>query len=221
MQISIKDNIKEMTKLVSGYSDQIPFVTAKTMTDLAVKSQGNLKSHMKGQFKNPKKITLNSFRVVPATKRNLTSQVLLKDVYTGFRDHWLQVHIDGGARQQKKSEKLLGGYWVISKHQKAGRLTGARMSKILADVKAYSRGGINTYNKKTKVRYFVRHSRGRRIIFDRSGKNTVKPVLVEIKQPRYKIRIPFTSIVNKTVTRHYRTMFMLNFKQAIKTARLY
>ena len=43
MQISIKDNIKEMTKLVSGYSDQIPFVTARTMTDLAVKSQSNLK----------------------------------------------------------------------------------------------------------------------------------------------------------------------------------
>ena len=219
MQISIKDNIKEMTKLVSGYSDQIPFVTAKTMTDLAVKSQSNLKSHMKGQFKNPKKITLNSFRVVPATKRNLTSQVLLKDVYTGFRDHWLQVHIDGGKRQQKRSEKLLGGYWVISKYQKAGRLTGARMSKILADVKAYSRGGINTKN--TKARYFMKHSRGRRIIFDRSGKNTVRPVLIEVKQPRYKVRIPFTVIVNKTVDRHHRTMFMLNFKQAIKTARLY
>lgn len=58
-------------------SKQIPFVTAKSLTEIAKKSQEEVKKHIREEFHIRKKKSgfESSIRIKPATKRNLESQV--------------------------------------------------------------------------------------------------------------------------------------------------
>ena len=58
-------------------SKQIPFVTAKSLTEIAKKSQDEVKKHIREEFHIRKKKGgfESSIRIKPATKKNLESQV--------------------------------------------------------------------------------------------------------------------------------------------------
>ena len=58
-------------------SKQIPFVTAKSLTEIAKKSQDEVRKHIREEFHIRKKKGgfESSIRIKPATKRNLESQV--------------------------------------------------------------------------------------------------------------------------------------------------
>ena len=58
-------------------SRQIPFIVAKSLTNVAQKSQMEVKKHIREEFHIRKKSGgfESSIRIKPANKRNLTSQV--------------------------------------------------------------------------------------------------------------------------------------------------
>ena len=223
--INISHNIKQVQKQLTRIERQsVPVATAKALTFTAERAQKELSNTVRQVFKKPKKFTQNAFRKTSATTRNLESSVFLKDIHAA-RDHYLQIHIDGGVRPMRRSEERLGFYFAISKAAGRATLTRGVMTKILADV-----GGLNRYagdasNTRTKaqggkkaIKYFMRGSPGNRIVFQKFGRGgkSIRPILIEIKRPRYRKRFPFDKIVKAQVRLHFTKLFHKQLQREIK-----
>lgn len=75
--ISLHLENKAIKSLSQIASRQIPFITAKSLTNVAQKSQTEVKKHIRDEFHIRKKSGgfESSIRIKPANKRSLTSQV--------------------------------------------------------------------------------------------------------------------------------------------------
>ena len=98
MKISIKDNIKDVTKQLNRVQKkQIPFATMLTLNDVAFMARKELRKQAEKKFKNPIPFTLNGFQVVKAKKSNLTSIVFIESK----RYEYMKFEIFGGTRMPK------------------------------------------------------------------------------------------------------------------------
>lgn len=98
MKISIKDNIKDVTKQLNRVQKkQIPFATMLTLNDVAFMARKELRKQAEKKFKNPIPFTLNGFQVVKAKKNNLTSIVFIESK----RYEYMKFEIFGGTRMPK------------------------------------------------------------------------------------------------------------------------
>lgn len=223
LHINIEDNIKDVERHLNRIERQhIPLATAKALTFTAERAQKKVAETTRQVFKNPTRFTQRAFRKTSATPRRLEATVYLKDI-SAVRDHYLEVHTRGGGRPKTRTEQRLGGYFVRSRHTKRQRFTRGVMSKILADVGGFNRtsgDAANTMPKaaggKKRIRYFMRGAPGHRIIYEKLGKHNIVPVLVEVKPPRYRVRLPFNKIVKSQVRLHFRKLFHRQLSAAIK-----
>ena len=223
--ISIEDNLKQVQRQLTRLERQsIPIATAKALTFTAERAQKALADTTRQVFKRPSRFTQNAFRKRSATVRNLESQVFLKDI-SAFRDHYLQVHIDGGRRPMRRSEKRLGFYFALSKSAARSSLTRGVISKILADVGEFGRYAGDAANTKIKaaggkkrIKYFIRGNPGRRIVYEKFGRGgkQIRPILVEIREPRYRKRLPFDTIVRAQVRLHFNRLFTKQLAREVK-----
>jgi hypothetical protein len=88
---------------------QLRFAGAVALTKSAQAAQKSIVDAMPHLFDRPTPSTLNSLRVVPATKAKLEATVLVKD-FTGkgpAPQDWLSAEILGGDRRHKRSENAL------------------------------------------------------------------------------------------------------------------
>ena len=151
MQISIKDNIKQVTKAVNGFADQIPFATAVSLTATAVDAQKYVKQMLIIEIDKPTPFTQRAPRYTRATKRSLTSTVYL--AATQYK--YLKWSIDGGVQYPAGIAHAIP---VGAKRNKYGNKTRRAVQRALAQRRTFSgtvRGtaGIwQRHNKNWKVR---------------------------------------------------------------------
>jgi hypothetical protein len=117
MQLDVRTDLKAAERYLQGLrKDQVPFATAYALTQTAKDAQGNIIEEMQRVFDRPKPFTLNGTFVKPATKRDLTALIKLKDGHygantesskRGYPDKYLAAEITGGARRPTAFEKLL------------------------------------------------------------------------------------------------------------------
>jgi len=116
MQLDVRVDLRDAERYLTGLrKDQIPFATAYALTQTAKQAQKNIVDTMQRVFDRPKPYTLNGTYVKPATKRDLTAIVKLKDGYLGespntkkgTADQYLRAQVQGGQRRPKAFEKLL------------------------------------------------------------------------------------------------------------------
>jgi hypothetical protein len=116
MQLDVRVDLRDAERYLTGLrKDQIPFATAYALTQTAKQAQKNIVDTMKRVFDRPKPYTLNGTYVKPATKRDLTAIVKLKDGYfgespntkKGTADQYLRAQVQGGPRRPKAFERLL------------------------------------------------------------------------------------------------------------------
>lgn len=151
--MQIKVDIKGL-KEFKGYMEalqknQLPFAIAKAINDTANEVKTELTNEMKKVFDRPTSYTLNSLFIKPATKRDLTATIGLKE-WGGKgtpASKYLAPQIFGGNRGFKRSEKALqrsgllpsGMYWVPGKGAKLdayGNISGSQMTQILSVLQA-------------------------------------------------------------------------------------
>lgn len=114
--ISIKDNIAEKMKVLSdAQRDQLPFATAKALTQTAKDVQARLTREMSSVFDRPTPYTLNSLRTKPATKSNLSAFVWFKDdAGKGTpATKYLLPEVIGGDRHMKRFERALNRLYIL------------------------------------------------------------------------------------------------------------
>ena len=85
MKISIKTNIKELTKKLDDFAKkQVPFATAQALNSLAKHVALVEKKNIKAVFPTAKPFTVNAVGISKASKNNPTATIYMKDITAGY-----------------------------------------------------------------------------------------------------------------------------------------
>lgn len=93
----------------------VPFALALALTKTAQAAKPVVQKEMESVFDRPTPQTLNSVRVIPATKSRLYADVTLKDENPKGTppSKYLQPEIEGGPRRLKRSERALASRGIL------------------------------------------------------------------------------------------------------------
>jgi hypothetical protein len=93
IRIDLSSAMKELTRDLDRLErQQVPFATARALTDVARKAAAVETASLPKTFDSPTRFTLNAFAVIPARKSNLTATLLIKD----RQAQYLGPYEDGG-----------------------------------------------------------------------------------------------------------------------------
>mgnify|MGYP001556189631 FL=1 len=235
MQISIKSDIKQLTKrLTKIQKKQVPFATALALTKTAQKVKAEEIKTMERVFKKPTRFTLNSLFLKPAKKTQLTARVWVKDkAFKGSAAiDYLGPQIYGGRRENKRLEWLLKYKKLMPKNKfvvpggairrnQYGNVSKAQINKILSNLGAqFDRYQNTPIDKRSQKPYFIASPKsGLHPGIWKKTKQGVQPMFLFVRQPTYKKRFPFFQVANKTSKRYFAEEFNKALQTALRTAR--
>lgn len=115
MQISIQTNFAAFQAALRKAAGQVPFAAAKALNATALKVMDAERGVMARVFDRPTAYTLNSLRVISATKSSLEAAVLPKDAGGSGRSAqaWLSPNVAGGPRREKGVERALRASGIL------------------------------------------------------------------------------------------------------------
>lgn len=87
------------------YNRMLPYITARALTLVAKDAQAEVVREMPQRFDRPTPYSLNALRVKPATARDHTAQVFVKDM-PGGKKHYLLLQEFGGVRVPAQAQTL-------------------------------------------------------------------------------------------------------------------
>lgn len=212
--LDVRSNIKAVTRGLTRLEQQfVPIATAKALTFTAETVRDAEQWKMMRVFDRPTRWTINSMYIWPATVRNQSSAVYLKD-RLGMGGGagtpaavYLLPQIHGGTRPIKRFEHRLAPF--MAGHRFAmpgagvaldahGNIARGTITKILSQVRALGNGQDQTKagkarnRKKAGPQYFwPKPGSGLKpAIYKREGRRIV-PALVFTSRANYRPRFPF------------------------------
>ena len=222
--------LQEVKKRFGLLQKNAPELARKAINAAASDMRDALIGSTFGAFNAPTPYTIRSFAVSYASTSRLYAQVGLKEYqpktasnsfYQFGKKHYLHPQVYGGPRPLKRSEELLGGYYVPGAAAKLNRYGNiAELQRILSalgnridpyqitDV-VRSRGtrrGSRPGQYKRRLYYYGRIGKKQTLgvwaIGEGRRKERIRPVLIlPKKQPTYTKRWPFFSIARKEFAR--------------------
>lgn len=231
---------RDLEQFLKGFEDQLPFATAMGLTRTAKDVQAAEKGHLRGVLHRPLARTVNSIRVKPATKADLSAYIWITDeAHKGTPPlAYLRAQVAGGQRRPKRFENALrmagilpaGSYVVPGKDaplNAAGNLSAGTYNKILTALRASSDPMQNrtdsrrSQRKAAAANYFVMKSAGQPLgIYQRTNRSTIKSILHFVtKAPAYAQRIHFSEVADKVVGRRGMQHMLDAITHAIRTSR--
>ncbi|HJZ05890.1 MAG TPA: hypothetical protein VJ327_08625, partial [Patescibacteria group bacterium] len=223
-----QDTIK---KLQDISAHKVPKVAAMALTATAKEFKKTITDMMPQVFDRPTPYTLKSLYLLPATPSNLTATVWFKWGSLFQTQHYLAPHVYGGGREFKKAEILLqnrrllpqGMYMTAgggARLNKYGNISGGQMTQILSAVKAFPEVGYmmnitarSRKRNKNPRQYFVGRPGGGNKplgVWERygAGRRHVRPILMFVKKPSYKKRLPFYETAQSMMQPTFRREFI-------------
>jgi len=187
ISLQIKSNAGD--ELVNIAKKQIPFAIAKTLTNVAQKSQNEVRKSIKEKFFIRKKSGgfESSIRIKPATKTNLTAEVYTMAAFAALQQ-------TGGVKKSKDGRLAIPSYQVISQVKK--RTDSNSPSSYLAG---------DAFKIKTKS--------GAEAIAQRKGKE-FKILFFLRKSANIDKRLDMIEITTKTVQNEFEVIFKNNLTSA-------
>jgi hypothetical protein len=243
MEISVKHNIDQARReLDIVRREQIPFATARALTLTAKEDvKPAIVKEMKRVFDRPTPWTLNSLYVSSATKSRLMAQVYVKDEGESQSHQYLRPEIAGGPRRFKRLEALLYVKGILKKNEFVvpgvgarldvfGNMSRGQVSQIISALKIALDPNQNRSDSKRSqsnarnAQYFVPRTGSRlpRAVYQRFGfaiGSAIKPVLVFVKQPKYRPRLDYYGIGERTARKWFPIRFDESMQVALATAR--
>ena len=196
MRISVKDNIKEVTKgLSKTHREQVPFATAsainKTLFDLRKEMGKQTTKHLD----RPTPFTQRGFVVATAKKTTLKGMLFLKDVV----ENYLKFQIEGGTRSTGKNIPI--PYTPNARLNKFGNIVGKRSGLVKKSNQYIGEvNGINGVWEKQK-----------------NGKN--KLIIAFERSVNYRKRFPFYTIAEMFSKNVFDKNFTKAFLRAVRSGR--
>lgn len=245
MRIDARVDVTALIKKLSAVEKrQLPFATSKALNLTAKEVKAEVRKEMPRVFDRPTPFTLNSVYMSPATKKDLSAEVWLKDFAPKGTPavEYLAPQVYGGPRRQKRSERWLqwrgilpsGMFWTPgpgARLNQYGNIPGGRITQMLSALKAFPEVGYMANitersmkrNKKPRDYFALPRSRGRLPagVYERVGRGRrgLRFTLAFIRQPYYKPRLPFFGIARRVHAREFGARFEKAWREALSTAR--
>lgn len=199
---------------------QLPYAESVALNRTANTVRDALKVEIKKDFDRPTNRTINATWVQYSSKEQSERHVLigLSDKKTGKNTvtpaQYLAPQIEGGKRNQKRSERAVTDYTAfpamggkgkkfmvpakVAKLDAYGNMPGSQWTKILSEIKGLSEVGFQgnrTRGSKTKRGgFFI--SKTKPLILQKQGDRAV-PILVGVSSVTYKPRLPWYEVIEK------------------------
>ncbi|WP_311968904.1 hypothetical protein [Pseudomonas baltica] len=232
----LADNLSELTDIELR---QIPFATVLALTETAKLVKARLEDEMRSVFDRPTPYTMNSLRLIPATKQRMEARVWIKDEADGAQPatKWLTPEVYGGPRNNKRSEALLRSRGILSEGKflvpgrgaaldSYGNIGRGQLQKILSGLGAQGDRLQNSTTSRRSVgnltRYFVlRKGRNAIGIAERIGKKRtdIRMVLAFVSKPGYARALDFFGIGEREADAQLAAQFEKAFDRALATRR--
>lgn len=196
MRISIDHDLKKLTKKLNNIErKQIPFATAKALTDTAKDAQTASKKAMIKKLDRPTPFTLRGVAIQRATKTKLQSVVYIKDIQAKY----LRWQISGGTREARNKALLIPQGIRLNKY---GNMPKGRLSKL-----------------RTKDNIFSGKVDGVGGVYQRYKKKAPKLLVAYESRVKYGVKYPFYKIVKGSVRQQFKKNFSKALTQALRTAK--
>jgi hypothetical protein len=232
----LADGLAELTDIERN---QIPFATVLALTETARLVKARLEDEMRTVFDRPTPYTLDSLRLIPATRQRLEARVWIKDEADGAApaSRWLTPEVYGGPRNNKRSEALLRGRGILPegkfvvpgkgmKLDKYGNISRGQLQKILSGLGAQGDRLQNSTDSRrsagNRLRYFVlRKGRTPLGVAERTGtrRGDIRMVLAFVSQPGYARALDFFGIGEQVANNELAAQFAKAFDRAMATRR--
>jgi len=112
--IKIKIETTKVIGMLNGATRQLPYAISLGLNKTAQDVKAAEINEMKQALDRPTPFTLNSLKLTPAKKTNLTASVWFKDPpKLGQKDHYLLPQVNGGKRPLKPWEVNMGKHYIM------------------------------------------------------------------------------------------------------------
>lgn len=235
MNIQIKSELNKLTKdLTDVEKKQIPFAMSLALNESASIGQAAGVKEMKRVFDRPTPFILKSLRVKRSNKKKLVAEVGFKDVFGKFGtavEYTLKPNIEGGNRKPKASEMTLRRAGILRADEfivpsralrldRFGNIPKGTMNKIISNIGASGEQGFsaNTPAANRTMKYIVGEVGGTRGIWSVQARKW-KPVLIFVKQPKYKARFDFYGVTQREIDKGFPGAMRRSLRRALDTAK--
>ena len=197
MQVSVKSNIKEITKwTTNAQKKQIPFATQNAINTTLFQLRKEMGKQLDKKLDRPTPFTKRGFFVNKAKKSLLVGILIMKDVVANY----MQFQVDGGIRADSKFIPI--PFVPNARLNKFGNIIGKRTGLI---------------KKQTQFMGTVKGTTG---VWERTNRNQkVKLIIGFEKSATYKPRFPFYIIAQKFSANVFDKNFTKSFNRALKSAK--
>ena len=208
--IGINDTIRVL-KDIAGRD--LPYIISRSINETAKVVKEAEITEMRRIFDRPTPFTLNSLYIYPSTKTRLRGEVNVKDQAAKY----ILPNVEGGPRTMKRSERYLASFYVPGKGARVnsyGNISPGQVMQILSVLKRapdrYQNITVQSKRRNKKARdYFAIYTKKGRLlpgIYERM-KTGVKPIMMFIKEPKYKKLFRFYEIGKGVVALNFELIF--------------
>lgn len=248
--ITVTHNFDQLRNQLSALErDQLPYATARALTNTTLAAKAALRQEMVRVFDRPTPFTLNSLFVTPASKRKLEAVVLAKDLDNkggGSARLRTAPQIRGGQRDFKRFEGALRRAGLLGNDEQAvpgqaatldayGNMSRGQIVQILAWFQAFAESGYKantTATGRKKAAAGTRRRQGYRYFYKRDGKgrgiykatrfaagSAIQPVLMFVRRAQYRPRLDMAGVVNQVAATQFESWFRDAMAEAIRSSR--
>jgi hypothetical protein len=248
--ITVTHNFDQLRNQLSALErDQLPYATARALTNTALAAKAALRQEMVRVFDRPTPFTLNSLFVTPASKRKLEAVVLAKDLDNkggGSARLRTAPQIRGGQRDWKRFEGALRRAGLLGNDEQAvpgqaatldayGNMSRGQIVQILAWFQAFAESGYKantTAAGRKKAAAGTRRRQGYRYFYKRDGKgrgiykatrfatgSAIQPVLMFVRRAQYRPRLDMAGVVNQVAATQFESWFRDAMAEAMRFGR--
>jgi hypothetical protein len=214
---------------------QLPYVTARALTDAAFAARTAIRAEMQRVFDRPTPFTMSAFQVRPARKDALVASVETKAKPGG---HYLSVQERGGTRPQTRVERRLADrlayssplYAVIpargAQLDRYGNWSSGERNRALSALGAQADPLANTTERSRKrnpgrAEYFVPREGLRPGIYRRqpaTGRVDIVAIFTSVV-PTYTPRFPWREVADKAAREAYPAAFAQRMREVLASTR--
>lgn len=195
MQVSVKSNIKEITKFTTNVQKkQIPFATSVAINNTLFDLKKEMAKQMDKKLDRPTPFTKRGFFINKAKKNLLIGVLLMKDIVANY----MQYQIEGGTRTTGKQIPV--PYKPNARLNKFGNIIGKRTGLI------------------KKNTQFIGNVSGTEGVYERT-KQGLKLIIGFERSVTYRPRFPFYVIATKFSNAVFDRKFAKAFDRALRSAR--
>lgn len=231
------EGLDDLTRKLDSMSRQVPFATARAITQTAKSVENKLQASMAGAFKSPSPYVKRSTFATVATKVNLSSTVGIKDQKPSGGTApavLLKEHFSGGVRGNKPFEKALLSLGAMPQGYRAmpgkgmkldaygnpnRREIGEMLGSLRTRMQMYKGRGKNT----VLVGFFVvpvgATSKLHPGVYKRVARGALLTMFIFVKQASYHKVLDFMRDAQEVVAAEFQPNFDKAFEDAMRAAR--